>query len=482
MPVAVDVGQRLFVYSPHRLWTVAYFVKTCRLAHCSHSQTSGEHLRYSPHNVAIADRIAEHQLNVGSRILCIPSNSSHIGLSCKKIEKPQRGMIAELATESNSNRFLIFVDIGEPYYIQCHSIRLLLEPLSNYLSKVDQGTKQYIENYVLTYPKRRLIDIGVKSHITIEHNGQWLEAIVSKCDCTLIRVYIPSLNELEWLYRGSLRLQPLFNLLTTSVNDDEPTSKRFAIDLEQQQEHRCTNSCEKGLSITRKCNFLMIPLNYGWKRQVRNDLGTIVYISPCGQPFTDRERLHLYLIQINSCLTMNLFSFEMDCRATQKYNLLNPPIIDIMDYSNELEKLPLSLVNEINNELPTKFDYICTRISSKDEIPINELKDYIEGCTCTDGCLETDKCACWQRTFNSIIKSYYYEDLITNLKELFMKNKIINDNDENDEENMKIFLYKQLSKQNLGYKHGRLLDKIHSGKVSLFLANPLSPDVHTRGH
>ncbi|CAF4532855.1 unnamed protein product, partial [Didymodactylos carnosus] len=172
-------------------------------------------------------------------------------------------------------------------------------------------------------------DVGVKSRITIEYNGQWLEGIVSKCNCTLIRVYIPSLNKQEWLYRGSLRLQPLFNSLTTNVTtyDDEPTSKRLAIDLQQHQEHRCTNACEKSLPLARKCNFLMIPLNYGWRRQVRNDLGTIVYISPCGQAFTDRERLHLYLRQINSCLTMNLFSFEMDCRATQKYNLINPPII-----------------------------------------------------------------------------------------------------------------------------------------------------------
>ncbi|CAF1690275.1 unnamed protein product, partial [Adineta ricciae] len=178
----------------------------------------------------------------------------------------------------------------------------LLEPLSNYLSKVDLGTKQYIENYVLTYPKRRLVNASVKDHINIELNGQWIDAIVSKVDASLMRVFLPVLNKHEWLYRGSLRLQPLFN----SLSSYEPPCKRLA--------------AEKPLTLSNnKCHFLLIPLNYGWKRQIRNDLGTIVYVSPCGQMFTDGERLHAFLYQTQSLLSIRQFTFDMNCRVTQKF-------------------------------------------------------------------------------------------------------------------------------------------------------------------
>ena len=321
---------------------------------------------------------------------------------------------------------------------------LLLEPLSNYLSKVDLGTKQYIENYVLTYPKRRLVDVSVKDHINIELNGQWIDAIVSKVDASLMRVFLPVLNKHEWLYRGSLRLQPLFN----SLSSYEPPCKRFATD--------------KQLTINdNKCHFLLIPLNHGWKRQIRNDLGTIVYVSPCGQMFTDGERLHTYLYQTNSSLSIRQFTFDMNCRVTQKFVSPNTAFVNLEDYTLGKEKVPLMLVNEIDSSLPKTFEYITERIPLTSDIIID--KDNINGCSCTDGCLDTTKCACWQKTYDGIIQSHYYEDLICSLKELFSKQLMRMMMEMIIQMNMRLFLYDALSKRNFGYKHGRLLEKIHSG-------------------
>jgi hypothetical protein len=353
------------------------------------------------------------------------------------IDKPLRGIIAEQPSLSNNQRYLIFADNDSPFYLRSIAIHLLLESLSNYLSKVDLGTKHYIENYVLIYPKRRLVNVSAKDHINIELNGQWVDAIISKVEASLIRVFIPVLNKHEWLYRGSLRLQPLFN----SLSSYEPPCKRLAI--------------EKEMTIENKCYFLLIPLNQGWKRQIRNDLGTIVYISPCGQMFTDAERLQSYLFQIESGFDIKQFSFDMNCRVTQKFISPKTPFIQIEDYAFGRENVPLMLVNEYDSSLPKTFEYITDRIPLTSDIIIE--KNTIEGCTCNDGCLDTTKCACWKKTYDAIIQSHYYEDLIEELKELF-------DDDENIE-NMKMELYDALAKRNFGYKHGRLLEKIHSGKV-----------------
>ncbi len=444
MPVAIDVGQRVLVYNPSHGWTLAYFVTaqqtndnklqilTCRLSNCHHKATSQDHYRYPPERVALNETI-ENNLNIGTRVLCIPSGDADIS---RYIDKPLRGIIAEQPSLDNNQRYLIFADNDSPFYLRSIAIHLLLESLSNYLSKVDLGTKHYIENYVLTYPKRRLVDVITKDHINIELNGQWVDAIISKIEGSLIRVFLPILNKHEWLYRGSLRLQPLFN----SLSSYEPPCKRLAIENEK--------------SFDNKCHFLLIPLNHGWKRQIRNDLGTIVYVSPCGQMFTDGERLQNYLFQINSLLNIKQFSFDMNCRVTQKFISPKTSFIQIDDYSYGKEKVPLILVNEYDTSLPKNFEYINDRIPLTTDIIIE--KDNIQGCTCIDGCLDTTKCECWIKTYDGIIKSHYYEDLIGELKELFSE-------DDENIENMKEYLYDALAKRGYGYKHGRLLEKIHSG-------------------
>jgi histone-lysine N-methyltransferase SETDB1 len=352
------------------------------------------------------------------------------------IDKPLRGIIAEQPSLINHERYLIFADNDSPFYLRSIAIHLLLESLSNYLSKVDLGTKHYIENYVLTYPKRRLVNISAKDHINIELNGQWVDAIISKVEASLIRVFIPVLNKHEWLYRGSLRLQPLFN----SLSSYEPPCKRLAI--------------EKDKTIDSKCHFLLIPLNQAWKRQIRNDLGTIVYISPCGQMFTDAERLQSYLFQIDSPLNIKQFSFDMNCRVTQKFLSPKTAFVQLEDYSFGKENVPLMLVNEFDSSLPKTFEYINDRIPLTSDIIIE--KTNIQGCSCIDGCLDTTKCACWKKTYDAIIQSHYYEDLIGELKELF-------EEEDDNMENMRAYLYDALAKRNYGYKHGRLLEKIHSG-------------------
>ena len=445
MPVPIEVGQRVLVYNPSHGWTLAYFVTaqqtnenklqilTCRLSNCHHKATSQDHYRYPPERVALHDTV-ENNLHVGTRVLCMPSGDAD---TSRYIDKPLRGIIAEQPAEFNHQRYLIFADNDSPFYLRSSAIHLLLESLSSYLAKVDLGTKHYIENYVLTYPKRRLVNVSNKDHINVELNGQWVDGIVSKVEGSLIRMFLPMVNKHEWLYRGSLRLQPLFNSLSTY----EPPTKRLA-----------TSENEKLLDS--KAHFLLQPLNQGWRRQVRNDLGTIVYISPCGQMFTDADRLQIYLIQMNSIFNIKQFSFDMNCRVTQKFISPKTTFVQLDDYSSGKELVPLTLVNEYDSSLPKTFEYVTDRIPLTSDIQID--KSTIQGCSCLDNCLDTTKCECWKKTYDAIIASHYYEDIISELKELFAQ-------DDENMENMKSYLYDALAKQGYGYRHGRLLEKIHSG-------------------
>ena len=65
------------------------------------------------------------------------------------LDKPMRGIIAEQPSSANQQRYLIFADTDSPFYLCSSAIRLLVESLSNYLSRVDSGTKHYVENCLM---------------------------------------------------------------------------------------------------------------------------------------------------------------------------------------------------------------------------------------------------------------------------------------------------------------------------------------------
>ncbi|CAF1618276.1 unnamed protein product [Adineta ricciae] len=151
----------------------------------------------------------------------------------------------------------------------------------------------------------------------------------------------------------------------------------------------------------------------------------------------------------------------MNCRVTQKFISPNTAFVNLEDYTSGKDNVPIMLVNEIDSTLPKPFDYVTERIPLTSDIVME--KESIKGCSCLDGCIDTTKCACWQKTYDGIIQSHYYEDLIGSLKDLFQQSIDIEDDTIDHTEEMRLFLYDALSKRNFGYKHGRLLEKIHSG-------------------
>lgn len=50
--------------------------------------------------------------------------------------------------------------------------------------------------------------------IKTESNGQWCQGRVEAVDASLANVYFVSEKRYEWIYRGSTRFRPLYDLLT----------------------------------------------------------------------------------------------------------------------------------------------------------------------------------------------------------------------------------------------------------------------------
>ncbi|XP_020599222.1 histone-lysine N-methyltransferase, H3 lysine-9 specific SUVH6-like [Phalaenopsis equestris] len=61
----------------------------------------------------------------------------------------------------------------------------------------------------------------------------------------------------------------------------------------------------------------------------------------------------------------------------------------VKDISQGKEKMPIAVVNTIDNELPVSFKYITKSI-----YPSYYAKAPPRGCDCTDGCSDSEKCAC----------------------------------------------------------------------------------------
>ncbi|XP_073001411.1 histone-lysine N-methyltransferase, H3 lysine-9 specific SUVH6-like [Typha latifolia] len=61
----------------------------------------------------------------------------------------------------------------------------------------------------------------------------------------------------------------------------------------------------------------------------------------------------------------------------------------IEDISQGKEKIPISVVNAVDDERPMPFKYITRTM-----YPLKHLPTPARGCDCSDGCMDSDKCAC----------------------------------------------------------------------------------------
>uniref|UniRef100_A0AAX7T3D6 [histone H3]-lysine(4) N-trimethyltransferase n=1 Tax=Astatotilapia calliptera TaxID=8154 RepID=A0AAX7T3D6_ASTCA len=372
------------------------------------------------------------------------------------------GIVAEMPNNKNRMRFLIFFDDGYASYVTLPELYPVCRPLRHTWEDIeDASCRDFIEEYITAYPSRPMVLLKVGQIIKTEWEGTWWKSKVEEVDGSLVKILFLDDKRSEWIYRGSTRLEPMFNLKMTTANTQEkklagqqrtrpnmgknpsvhhslaifcftesinftlfpaaiphavaqvphqpayraPTDRIFYL------AHTCQPACLKRVrpattSMHRGKNPLLTPLLYDFRRMTgrrkvnRKMSFHVIYKAPCGLCLRNMAEIQQYLFQTNC----DFIFLEMFC--LDPYVLVDRPFQPqrpfyyIPDITAGKEDIPLSCVNEIDNSSAPEVTYSKERIP-EDGVFINTSADFLVGCDCTDGCQDKSKCSCHQLTLQA---------------------------------------------------------------------------------
>uniref|UniRef100_A0A3Q3GMH2 [histone H3]-lysine(4) N-trimethyltransferase n=1 Tax=Labrus bergylta TaxID=56723 RepID=A0A3Q3GMH2_9LABR len=119
-------------------------------------------------------------------------------------------------------RFLIFFDDGYASYVNLPDLFPVCRPLKRTWEDIeDASCRDFIEEYITAYPSRPMVLLKVGQIIKTEWEGTWWKSKVEEVDGSLVKILFLDDKRSEWIYRGSTRLEPMFNLKMTSANTQE---------------------------------------------------------------------------------------------------------------------------------------------------------------------------------------------------------------------------------------------------------------------
>lgn len=145
------------------------------------------------------------RLTVGTRCL---------GLYKDQTNKPgayYSGVIAEPPKTLNKNRYLVFFDDGYANYIYHENLRVVCTQTSPEVwTDVHPNSQEFVQTYLERYPERPMVRLGPGQQVKAESGGSWLPTRVVTVDASLVKLFFEKDKRVEWIYRGSTRLAPLF--------------------------------------------------------------------------------------------------------------------------------------------------------------------------------------------------------------------------------------------------------------------------------
>uniref|UniRef100_A0A8C5CHR0 Histone-lysine N-methyltransferase SETDB1-B n=1 Tax=Gadus morhua TaxID=8049 RepID=A0A8C5CHR0_GADMO len=132
------------------------------------------------------------------------------------------GVVAEMPNNKNRMRFLIFFDDGYASYVTLPELFPVCRPLKRTWEDIeDASCRDFIEEYITAYPNRPMVLLKMGQIIKTEWEGTWWRSRIEEVDGSLVKILFLDDKRSEWIYRGSTRLEPMFNLKLTSANTQE---------------------------------------------------------------------------------------------------------------------------------------------------------------------------------------------------------------------------------------------------------------------
>ncbi|XP_034105624.1 histone-lysine N-methyltransferase eggless [Drosophila albomicans] len=162
------------------------------------------------------------RLTIGTRVIAY-FNGNTLTRGKEKDVVPSAfypGIIAEPLKQANRFRYLIFYDDGYTQYVQHNDVRLVCMASERVWEDVHPGSRDFIQKYVEKYSvDRPMVQCMRGQNMNTESNGTWLYARVIDVDCSLVQMqFDDDKNHTEWIYRGSLRLGPVFKETQNALN------------------------------------------------------------------------------------------------------------------------------------------------------------------------------------------------------------------------------------------------------------------------
>ncbi|XP_010883132.4 histone-lysine N-methyltransferase SETDB1-B isoform X2 [Esox lucius] len=171
------------------------------------SLLSGNHIAFDYHPTL-------ERLYVGARVVAKYKDGNQVWLYA--------GIVAEMPNNKNRMRFLIFFDDGYASYVTLPELYPICRPMKRTWEDIeDASCKDFIEEYITAYPNRPMVLLKAGQVIKTEWEGTWWRSKVEEVDGSLVKILFLDDKRSEWIYRGSTRLEPMFNLKTNSANTQE---------------------------------------------------------------------------------------------------------------------------------------------------------------------------------------------------------------------------------------------------------------------
>ncbi|KAG7272390.1 hypothetical protein CRUP_035585, partial [Coryphaenoides rupestris] len=132
------------------------------------------------------------------------------------------GVVAEMPNNKNRMRFLIFFDDGYASYVTLPDLYPVCRPLKRTWEDIeDTSCRDFIEEYITAYPNRPMVLLKMGQIIKTEWEGTWWRSRIEEVDGSLVKILFLDDKRSEWIYRGSTRLEPMFNLKLATANTQE---------------------------------------------------------------------------------------------------------------------------------------------------------------------------------------------------------------------------------------------------------------------
>ncbi|XP_026854910.2 histone-lysine N-methyltransferase SETDB1-B isoform X2 [Electrophorus electricus] len=171
------------------------------------SLLSGNHVAFDYHPTL-------ERLYVGARVVAKYKDGNQVWLYA--------GIVAEMPNSKNRMRFLIFFDDGYASYVGLPELYPVCRPLKKTWEDIeDESCRDFIEEYITAYPNRPMVLLKPGQIIKTEWEGTWWRSRVEEVDGSLVKMLFLDDKRSEWIYRGSTRLEPMFNLKMSTASTQE---------------------------------------------------------------------------------------------------------------------------------------------------------------------------------------------------------------------------------------------------------------------